>query len=142
MAINKVVYGNDTIIDLTNDTVTPSDVLNSKTFHDKSGTLQVGSATLSIPNFTLIGGSRTAAVSSYTFSQAYDNIFVIVVCEGSTMVSTTFPTGSTHEEVASVAYGAFSGARALRCYDIHNVESGTSFSTQWNTWSMVYVFSY
>ena len=89
MAINKVVYGNDTIIDLTNDTVTPSDVLNSKTFHDKSGTLQVGSATLSIPNFTLIGGSRTAAVSSYTFSQAYDNIFVIVVCEGSTMVSTT-----------------------------------------------------
>ena len=45
--VNKVVYGNDTIIDLTSDTVTPSDVLNSKSFHDASGTLRTGSADLS-----------------------------------------------------------------------------------------------
>lgn len=45
--INKVVYGNDTLIDLTSDTVTPSDVLNSKSFHDASGTLRTGSADLS-----------------------------------------------------------------------------------------------
>lgn len=45
MAINKVVYGNSTLLDLTEDTVTEEDVLNSKTFHDKSGTLRTGSAT-------------------------------------------------------------------------------------------------
>lgn len=45
--VNKVVYGNDTIIDLTSDTITPSDVLNSKSFHDASGTLRTGSADIS-----------------------------------------------------------------------------------------------
>lgn len=43
MAINKVVYGDDTLIDLTNDTVTEDDVLNGVTFHDKSGSLRSGS---------------------------------------------------------------------------------------------------
>lgn len=47
MAINKVVYGNSTLMDLTSDTVTPSDVLNSKSFHDASGTLRTGSADIS-----------------------------------------------------------------------------------------------
>lgn len=46
-AVNKVVYGNTTLIDLTSDTVTPSDVLNSKSFHDASGTLRSGSADIS-----------------------------------------------------------------------------------------------
>lgn len=45
--VNKVVYGNDTLIDLTSDTVTASDVLNSKSFHDASGTLRTGSADIS-----------------------------------------------------------------------------------------------
>ena len=45
--INKVIYGNNTLIDLTSDTITPSDVLNSKSFHDASGTLRTGSADIS-----------------------------------------------------------------------------------------------
>lgn len=45
--VSKVIYGNNTIIDLTSDTITPSDVLNSKTFHDASGTLRTGSADIS-----------------------------------------------------------------------------------------------
>ena len=42
MAINKVVYGNRTIIDLTNDTVTVSDVVSGVTFHLKDGTTAQG----------------------------------------------------------------------------------------------------
>lgn len=42
MAINKVIFGLNTLIDLTNDTATPQDVMENKTFHDKSGTRQVG----------------------------------------------------------------------------------------------------
>lgn len=40
--VNKVVYGNQTVIDLTNDNVTPSDVLTGKSFHDGSGAQQTG----------------------------------------------------------------------------------------------------
>lgn len=42
MAINKVVYGNDTLIDLTSDTVTADKVLDGYTFHDASGTKRTG----------------------------------------------------------------------------------------------------
>lgn len=45
--INKVIYGNDTLIDLTGDTVTQADVLNSKSFHDASGTLRTGTGDIS-----------------------------------------------------------------------------------------------
>lgn len=45
MAINKVIYGGDTLIDLTGDTVTASDILSGKTAHDKSGATITGSCT-------------------------------------------------------------------------------------------------
>lgn len=44
MAINKVEFGDQTLIDLTEDSVTPEDVLNNKSFHDKSGELRSGTA--------------------------------------------------------------------------------------------------
>lgn len=44
MAINKVEFGDQTLIDLTGDTVTPEDVLEGKTFHTKSGDASVGTA--------------------------------------------------------------------------------------------------
>ena len=45
MAINKVVYGNTTLVDLTEDTATEEDVMEGKTFHDASGQKRTGSAT-------------------------------------------------------------------------------------------------
>lgn len=43
--INKVVYGNDTLIDLSNDDVTASDVLSGKLFHLPSGAPSSGTCT-------------------------------------------------------------------------------------------------
>lgn len=40
--VNKVEYAGQTLMDLTGDTVTPSDVLNGTTFHDRSGAPQTG----------------------------------------------------------------------------------------------------
>lgn len=51
MAINKVVYGDQTLVDLTSDTATAEDVAQGKTFHDASGQLRTGSNT---------GGTYTA----------------------------------------------------------------------------------
>ena len=38
MAVNKVVYNNNTLIDLTNDTVTTNDLIEGVVAHDKTGT--------------------------------------------------------------------------------------------------------
>ncbi len=40
--INKVIYGGDTLIDLTSDTVTAADLLKGKKAHDKSGAIITG----------------------------------------------------------------------------------------------------
>lgn len=43
MAINKVVYGDNTLLDLTTDTVTETDVLDGKVFHKADGSVATGS---------------------------------------------------------------------------------------------------
>lgn len=45
MAINKVIYGNNTLIDLTLDDVSASDVASGKKFHNPDGTSGVGTST-------------------------------------------------------------------------------------------------
>ena len=45
MAINKVIYGGNTLIDLTGDTVTASDVLSGTSFHLPSGETATGTCT-------------------------------------------------------------------------------------------------
>ena len=40
--VNKVQFGDETLIDLTSDTATPDKVIQGMTFHDKSGALQTG----------------------------------------------------------------------------------------------------
>lgn len=42
MAINKIVYGDTTLIDLTSDTATASDVASGKKFHDRTGAQVTG----------------------------------------------------------------------------------------------------
>ena len=44
MAVNKVVYGDQTLIDLTSDTVSENVLLDGYTAHSKSGVLIVGRA--------------------------------------------------------------------------------------------------
>lgn len=46
MAVNKVVYGGQTVIDLTNDTVTPSDLMSGVTAHGANGQTITGTFSL------------------------------------------------------------------------------------------------
>lgn len=45
MAINKVVYGGNTLIDLTADTITAADLASGVTAHDKTGAVITGTST-------------------------------------------------------------------------------------------------
>lgn len=46
MAVNKVLWGNTTLIDLTTDTVSSENVLSGVTFHKKDGETASGSLVL------------------------------------------------------------------------------------------------
>ena len=46
MAINKVVYGNNVLVDLTEDTVSPENLQSGATAHSKSGALIRGTASM------------------------------------------------------------------------------------------------
>lgn len=56
--VNKVVYGNRTLIDLTSDTVTKDKILSGFTAHDKSGTIITG-----ICDFDVNSTDATVAVA-------------------------------------------------------------------------------
>lgn len=58
MAINKVIYGGKTLLDLTGDTVTADKVLNGYTAHDKSGASIEGTC-----SFDVDSQDATAAVA-------------------------------------------------------------------------------
>ena len=59
--VNKVVYGNDTLIDISDTTATSGDVLNGKYFYTASGAKTQGNATIPVTDVTVNG---TSVVSS------------------------------------------------------------------------------
>lgn len=54
MAVNKVIYGNTVIIDITDSTIKSSDLRDGVTAYDKSGTKIIGSldADVTVTDFT------------------------------------------------------------------------------------------
>ena len=58
MAINKVIYGGETLIDLTSDSVSADNMLKGSTAHDKSGALATGTCT-----FDVYSGDATAVAA-------------------------------------------------------------------------------
>lgn len=62
--VNKVVFGNDTLLDLTGDTVTPNDVKSGVTFHDKSGAPLTGQYTPVTPTLITPDNASPAGMSA------------------------------------------------------------------------------
>lgn len=63
MAINKVIYGNNTLIDISDTTAEANDVASGKYFYDKSGVRTLGTGSSGgLPEFT-IKGTITPTVS-------------------------------------------------------------------------------
>lgn len=62
MSVNKVIYNNTTLIDLTTDTVTSDTLLEGKTAHSNSGNVITGS--LSFQKFYAGSGEPISSVGS------------------------------------------------------------------------------
>lgn len=64
--VNKVVYGDQTVIDLSSDTASAGDVLSGQTFHDRSGALVTGTALggLSYPDNAILGAKNLLNTNS------------------------------------------------------------------------------
>lgn len=74
MAVNKVIYGSDTLIDLTEDDVTAGDVVAGKYFHAPSGVRTVGTAVIPEPATATPLMDGTAAVGTATKYAREDHV--------------------------------------------------------------------
>lgn len=97
---NKIIYGNNTLIDLTGDTATASDVVSGKTFHLASGIQATGTLAQSpiktvtiridtnYDNSIVFNGVTSepswfvVVGTSYSSSSAYNNPVVYVLYDG------------------------------------------------------------
>lgn len=66
---NKIIYGNETLIDLTSDTATASDVASGKTFHLASGVQATGTFVASLSKATATTSDSTGRTVSFTVSK-------------------------------------------------------------------------
>lgn len=66
--INKVVYGSRVLIDLTSDTITADDVINSKTFHAPNGAVQTGTCTYDVDSSSATA-AQAEVLSGKTFAK-------------------------------------------------------------------------
>lgn len=98
MAINKVVYDGNTLIDLTNDDVTASDVASGVYFHTAAGVRTAGTMTETDPIFT---NSAAYGISSTDITN-WDNSY-----NGKVSLDTTAASGTTDGDLyaAIVALG-------------------------------------
>ena len=70
MSVNKVIYGNRTLIDLSADTVTADKLLSGYTAHDKSGAQITGTATAGGAASEFVG-CRTHVNANGTITKTY-----------------------------------------------------------------------
>lgn len=146
MAINKIIYGGETLIDLTNDTVDASHLLNNITAHDRSGAIITGTCTFdsdttdataaaaeilatktayvnsvkvegTMPNNGAVTGTISTKAGQYTIPQGYH--------DGSGKVSI-----SSTEQAKIIAANIKSGVSIL---GVTGTYSGESISAQTKT---------
>ena len=117
MAVNKVVFGDTTVMDLTEDTVTSDTMLEGVTAHDKSGEQIVGSAVIpTVNNGKLTIQKNGTTVATFTANQsaaATANITVPVKVSELTNDSNFVADSPTFTEASSRA----------------NIASGETFAT-------------
>lgn len=112
--VNKVVYGNSVLIDLTSDTITANDLKSGVTAHDASGQSITGSAvvgggidiTITTEQSSLFGTTVTITKGQQTFTSTFSNVGVALFenlnIDGAIVV--TDANGSTYNFTVKSSY--------------------------------------
>lgn len=122
MSVNKIIYGNTTLIDLTGDTVTASDVASGKTFHGKDGAQTTGTFT---PTSITPSSSAPAMTANNVYQPTTDGFAIDAYNPDAVIPSangTYFPSGFNKMTTSGYAYdnpvytaiGTFQGSTSVR----------------------------
>lgn len=126
MAVNKVVYGNTPLIDLTGDTATPADVASGKLFHDKAGVQQTGSGTIVTPTIITPSNSSPASMSNGGIYKASGNGYAVASSPISLAPSNSSPPSITDNEI----YKTSGNGYAIQSYgNVTPSADGTYFAS-------------
>lgn len=117
MAVNQVIYGGETLIDLTGDTVTPETLLSGTTAHDASGNQITGTMSKAegyrfvkiASDFNCVRAVTTIDIKSYDWykSVTVNDIYCVTKGVKSTAAG-TFPKGATCSPIISYSNGVIS----------------------------------
>lgn len=95
MAVNKVVYNGETLVDLTNDSVTPETLAEGVTAHDKSGAVITGTMSAGGGGSDLPAGYSRVDYIKFTGKQVVDTG---IICNKNTKIQTYFTRASSSQE--------------------------------------------
>lgn len=130
MAVNKVVFGGETVIDLTADTVTAGKMLSGTTAHDKSGAKVTGTiATKTASNLSASGATVTVPAGYYA-SQATKSVSTATQATPSISVSSAgLITASATQTAGYVSAGTKSATSQMTVQAAQTITPGTSDKT-------------
>ena len=120
---NKVVYGGDTVIDLTSDTATELDVASGKTFHLASGEQATGTFSPSVSVATATTSSSTARTVSFTVSK--EPSWFMMICAGTNSGARSY----------RVQHMLYDGTTTTTYYTYSTTAGSISSSTSYGTFS-------
>lgn len=140
--VNKVVLGDETLLDLTGDTATAADVAEGKTFHLASGASATGAASYASAPENNGNADKTNAILYGTVDSTSTSTAYTATVEGLTaLVDGT--TVMLHNGVVTSASGFtvnVNGLGAKKCYN--NMTNATQDTTIFNaSYTMLFVYS-
>lgn len=130
MAVNKVIFGGETVVDLTTDTVTAEKMLSGTTAHDKSGAKVTGTiATKTASNMTVSGATVTAPAGYYASAQSKSVATATQATPSISVSSGGLITASATQSAGYVSSGTKSATKQLTVQAAQTITPGTSDKT-------------
>lgn len=130
MGVNKVIYGGDTLIDLSNDTITADKMLSGITGHDKAGNKITGTIATNTSSNLTASGAKVSVPAGYYASTASKSVATATQATPSITVDSAGKiTASATQSAGYVSAGTKSGTKQLTTQAAKTVTPSASEQT-------------